>query len=64
MTYGQKAPSCEPITLTLAGLVGKVQKTISRRRKEGRVEKKAQAAHPRGLGLAPEGPQLHARGAV
>ena len=47
------------------------KKTISGRRKEGRVEKKARAAHPPGPGLEPgtsrvlgEGPQLHARGAV
>ena len=45
---------------TCASLVGKV-----RRRKEGRVEKKAHAAHPRGPGLAlSEGPQLHAMGVV
>ena len=51
---------------TSAGLVGKV-----RRRKEGRMEKKAHAARPPGPGLKPvtcrvlgEGPQLHARGAV
>ena len=51
---------------TFAGLVGKV-----RRRKEGRVEKKAWAARPPDPGLKPgtchlpgEGPQLHARGAV
>ena len=56
----------------LVGLVGKVlKKTISRRRKEGRVEKKARAARPPGPGLKPgtcrvldEGPQLHAMGAV
>ena len=50
------------------GLVGKVQKKLSRRRKEGKVEKKKR---PPDLGLEPgtcrvlgEGPQLHARGAV
>ena len=55
---------------TFAGLVGKVRKkTISGRRKEGRVEKKS--THPPGPGLEPgtcrvlgEGPPLHARGAV
>ena len=54
---------------TFTGLVGKVRKkTISRRRKEGRVEKK-RAAPPLDPGLEPgtcrvlgEGPQLHARG--
>ena len=35
------------------GLVGKVQKTISRRRKAVRVEKKVHAAGPRGPGLEP-----------
>ena len=52
---------------TFAGLVGKVRKKLSGRRKEGRVEKKS-ARNP---GLEPgtcrvlgEGPQLHARGAV
>ena len=56
---------------TFAALVGKVRKTISGRRKEGRVEKKARAARPPDPGLEPgtcrvvgEGPQLHARGAV
>ena len=56
---------------TFAGLVGKVQKTISPRRKEGRVEKKVHAAHSLGPGLEPrtcrvpgEGPQLHAMGVV
>ena len=57
---------------TFAGLVGKVRKkTISGRRKEGRVEKKARAARPPDPGLEPgtcrvlgEGHQLHARGAV
>ena len=32
---------------TFAGLVGKVRKTISRRRKEGRVEKKSARGGPR-----------------
>ena len=47
-------------------LAGKVQ-----RRKEGRVEKKACAAHPQWAGLEPgtyrmlgEGPQLHTMGVV
>ena len=56
------------ITLTLLrGWWGRCEKT----RKEGRVEKKADAARPPGPGLEPgtwrmlgEGPQLHARGAV
>ena len=55
---------------TFAGLVGKVRETtISRRRKEGRVEKKARAARPWGPGFEPgtcgvlgEGPQLHVEG--
>ena len=55
---------------TFAGLMGKVRKkTISRKRKEGRVEKKAHATHPWEPGLEPgtchvlgEGPQLHIRG--
>ena len=38
---------------TFAGLVGKVQKTISGRRKEGRVEKKARSARPPDPGLEP-----------
>ena len=48
-----------------------MKKTISRRRKEERVEIKARAACLMGPGLEPgtcrvlgEGPQLHARGAV
>ena len=61
-----------PLTLTLCGVGGEgAKKTISRRRKEGRVEKKARAARPPGPGLEPgtcrvlgEGLQLYARGAV
>ena len=52
---------------TFTGVVGKVWK----RRKEGRVEKKARAVRPPGPGLEPgpfrvlgEGPQLHATGVV
>ena len=54
---------------TFAGLVRK--KTISRRRKEGMVEKKARAARLPDPGLEPgtcrvlgKGPQLHARGGL
>ena len=54
------------------GLVGKVRKkNISRRRKEGRVEKKSVRNAPAGPGtqtrtcrVLGEGPQLHAMGAV
>ena len=57
------------ITLTLSqGWWGRCEKTISRRRKEGRAEKKTCTARPR---LEPgtycmlgEGPQLHATGVV
>ena len=57
---------------TFAGLVGKVRKkTISQRRKEGRVEKKRMRGVPTGPGLEPgtchvlgEGPLLHAMGVV
>ena len=56
---------------TFAGLVGKVRKKLSGRRKEGRVEKKAHAARPPDPGLEPgtcrvlgEGPPLHATGAI
>ena len=51
---------------TFAGLVGKVRKkTISRRRKEGRVEKKTDPGlEPGTCRVLGEGPQLHARGAV
>ena len=53
-----KSTGCS-LTLTLRGFGGEgAKKAISRRRKEGRVEKKARAA-PRG-----EGPQLHAMGVV
>ena len=57
---------------TFAGLWGRCKKkTISRRRMEGRVEKKVHAARTLGPGLEPgtcrmlgKDPQLHARGAV
>ena len=54
---------------TFMGVVGKVQKNLPK--EEGRVEKKAHTARPRGPGLKPgtfrvlgEGPQLRTRGVV
>ena len=49
-----KLPKSLYITLTLSrGWWGRLKKTISRRGKEGRVEKKSGAAHPQGPGLEP-----------